>query len=163
MDIFRGHRLLEEPQVERLHITGEANRGFHVVAGVRVDPQGHAIADCGAHRFYAVAVRLDVAADLDLGRAKAALIPLQRFGGRLVGRKDADPGVERQTRFCGAAQIGIDGHAEPSRGEIDARHFDRRLGVEEAGHHGIEARGQHVDVARIQSHRRGREPGPQRA
>ena len=48
-------------------------------------------------------------------------------------------------------------NAERVRGEIDARHFDRRLGVEEPGHGGIEARIQAMDVRRIEAVHAGRE------
>src|SRR5439155_24583400 len=109
-----------------------------------------------AHRFDAVAVGLDATADLDLGRAEAALEPLARLGRRFLGRQNTDPRVEAQAFLHRAAEIGVHRYAERARGEVHAGHFDRRLGVEKPRCRLVEARVENVNVRGIDADRAGR-------
>ena len=102
-----GHRLLEVLQAEGRDHFRELDGGVRVVARVSVDPQPEIGSDRFAHRPDAVAVGLDAAADLDLRRAKSLLLPAERLFRSLIRRQNADPRVEKQAVFHGAAKIGV--------------------------------------------------------
>ena len=89
--------------------------------------------------------------------------PLPRLGRRLVRRKDADPGIEKEFMAHRAAEIRAHRYAIHTRGEIDARHFDRRFRVLEPGHAAIEAREDFVQIERVHTGHGAGERAAQRA
>ena len=154
-EIGGGCRLLEQLQLRISDHVREADRFVRRVAGVGIDAQLHAVADGRAHREHPVAVGLDAAADLDLGRAEAAVMPALRLGSRLVRRQDADPCVERHPVAHRAAEPGVHRQPAGARDQVGAGHLDRGLRIEEGRLHRVHPVEQHMHVGGIHAaHRR---------
>src|SRR5262249_13954107 len=90
----------------------ERDAVLDAVARIGIRAQIHGRADRLAHSLNPLAVGIDIAADLDLRRAKALLEPLVGLGRGFRWRENADPRVETNSVNKRTAEILMNGSVQ---------------------------------------------------